>query len=174
MRNRFKNFYSITIYILAYLALSTNKAFAAFINYNFSQNGWTGGGVVTGSFSGNTDAQNQMIVSPAGLTSFSFKWSGNSYIAPYSVDNSYSLGTFQFDAENPTTFSIYLYSGEQIEFFYNGNSLGYACCGNTTNSSNPVIFTENTSDPRTVSEPRTLLGASVALGFGFLLRRELW
>jgi len=55
--------------------------------WNFTVDGWGGGGLVTGFFSGNDDDSNGQLSSFDGeVTDFSMSYSGGAIVAPFSLD----------------------------------------------------------------------------------------
>ena len=169
MTYKWKKILAIASVITAFNVFAQGSASA--VSFNFTQAGWTAGGIVTGSFEGE-DLNGDSIISEIEVSNFSSSWSGNSVVPALNFtdvdDWQFSLSQGQlisgFTSQATSVWSYDLKSGS--------GSIGIGgfvgTIGDTTEQ--PPIFT--LVNTQSVPEPSSVGASVVALG-GVLLSKKL-
>ncbi|WP_013322076.1 PEP-CTERM sorting domain-containing protein [Gloeothece verrucosa] len=159
--------YLIITTLVGAITLCGQKANA--LTFNFTQQGWTQGGILSGSFSGE-DLNNDNLIEKTEVTDFSFAWSGNSSVPSFKHDFSnlfnweFSLSDYRLingSSSRGTTFWSY---DDKIK----KGEIGIVAFVSTL--SDTTVEPPNFSQ---VPEPLTILGTGTALLFGAVFKGKL-
>ena len=162
----------LSITVLAYLAVSSPRMALASLTFDFTQTGYTGGGQVTGNFSGNLEPNGTIQLGD--LTSFSATWSGNSSVAGFSLGLS-DLFRFTYTAStNVLSFGGFM--SNQIGIFIPSVTGASGRVGNNIIGVGPSATTNQAAVVTAVPEPATLTpavsGVLLCLGYAWRRRRR--
>ncbi len=163
MAYQLKKTLAVATIIAVFNILSQGSAGA--VSFNFTQGGWSQGGIVTGSFSGE-DLDGNRIISETEITDFSLAWSGNEKVPRF--------GFTRFDFKDVYTWQ---FSTEQVRLISGSTSKGttFWSADGKTSSVGIGAFAGTISDTtesapvfelvsvQPVAEPSTIVGSLVVL-----------
>ncbi|MDM9581747.1 hypothetical protein [Nostoc sp. GT001] len=99
--------FATTISIFSLIGSSVNKVQAVSLDYAFTQSGWEGGGILSGSFS-SVDKNNDGLIYTTELNTFDLIFSGNSKVPQQKWLGVSTLSSFGFNSSNSRlAFSTY-------------------------------------------------------------------
>lgn len=161
------DFLIIITTLLGSILFSGQKANA--VTFNFTQDGWTEGGTLTGSFSGE-DGNGDGVIEETEVTDYSISWSGNSLVPSFKQGLS-NLYTWQFSLVDQRL--INGFSSQATTFWsyddkVNEGIIGIGAFAGTIADTTlePPVFS-------VVPEPLTILGTGTALLFGSVFKQKL-
>lgn len=142
---------------------------ASAVTFNFTQDGWLQGGIVTGSFEGE-DLDSDSIISETEVTNFSLAWSGNEEVPILKLTD--IPDTWQFSTTQASLISGF--TSEATTFWsYDGSTSsvgigGFAGIIGDTTQSAPVFELVSV---KAVPEPTSVVASLVALCAMLLKKR---
>ncbi len=165
-----------------------NPAQAA--GFSFSQTGFTGGGTLSGMFSGD-DTDNNEVINLTELTSWMLSFTGDSAVDDISHNSLSNLVNFAYSI--PGNFLAFLASGDDLNDPNTAGAISiFAGLGGATIAFNDAsvlvdldigmcVSNEDCSvssalisvTPKPIPEPLTMLGVGTAVGFGSFFKRKL-
>ncbi|MBN4003812.1 PEP-CTERM sorting domain-containing protein [Nostoc sp. LPT] len=158
MAYQLKKTLAVATIIAVFNILSQGSAGA--VSFNFTQGGWSQGGIVTGSFSGE-DLDGNRIISKTEITDFSLAWSGNEAVPRLDFKD---VDTWQFSTEQVRLISGF--TSEATTFWSANGKTGSVSIGafvrtiSDTTESAPVFELVSVQP---VPEPSTIVGSLVVL-----------
>ncbi|MEH1843051.1 MAG: hypothetical protein V7L20_31040 [Nostoc sp.] len=161
--------FATTISIFNLLGSSVKQVQAVSLDYAFTQLGWEGGGVLSGSFSG-VDQNNDGLIYTSELNRFDLIFSGNSKVPQEKWSGVSSLSSFGFNSSNSklafsTSENLDEYTANIVGLPYL-NYIGKPFLTNYISSSEiqPLI------DAKSIPEPTFGFASLAALSFVILLK----
>ncbi|MBH8565216.1 hypothetical protein I8748_24035 [Nostoc sp. CENA67] len=158
---------AVATIIAIFNVLSQGSAGA--VSFNFTQDGWSQGGIVTGSFEGE-DLDSNNIISETEITNFSLAWSGNAEVPEFEFKD---VDTWEFSTDEVRLISGF--TSQATTFWsYDGKfgSVGIGAFAGTisdTTESAPIF--EQVS-AKTVPEPTSIVASLVTL-CAMLVKKKL-
>jgi len=142
---------------------------ASAVTFNFTQDGWSQGGIVTGSFEGE-DLDSDSIISETEVTNFLLAWSGNQEVPTLELTD--IPDTWEFSTTQASLISGFTSQGTTF-WSYDGSTGsvgigGFAGIIGDTTQSAPVFELVNVE---TVPEPTSVVASLVALCAVLLKKR---
>jgi hypothetical protein len=161
--------FTTTISIFSLLGNSVNQVQAASLDYAFTQSGWEGGGILSGSFSG-VDQNNDGFIYTTELNTFDLTFSGNSQVPLEKWLGVSTLRTFGFNYSNSklafsTSENLDEYTANIVGLPYL-NYIGKPFLANyiTSSETQPLVVAKS------IPEPTFEFFSLAALSFGLLLK----
>lgn len=161
--------FTTTLSIFSLLGSSVKQVQAASLDYAFTQSGWEGGGILSGSFSG-VDQNNDGLIYTNELNTFDLIFSGNSKVPQEEWLGVSSLSSFGFNSSNSklafsTSENLDEYTANIVGLPYL-NYIGKPFLSNYITSSEiqPLLVAKS------IPEPTLGFASLAALSFGLLLK----
>ena len=161
--------FATTISIFSLLGSSVNQVQAAFLNYAFTQSGWEGGGILSGSFSG-VDQNNDGLIYTSELNTFDLIFSGNSKVPQQKWFGVSNLSSFGFNSSN----SKLAFSTSENLDEYTANIVGLPYLNYISKPFLANYITSSEIQPlvvaKSIPEPTFGFASLAVLSFGLLLK----